>query len=167
MEPAVSHSNTEADTEAVAEHINTPSSPTSGIHAAADSSQAVATTKAKKSFLPIDFGRVDPLIFRSAYPAKKTWSFVSTLGLMSMVCLSPTDVKEDLRDFCRTNKILLKEFDVGHNQDPFVVMSARTVEDIIDFIQGTNNNRSNCSNYNDCNDCNDRSCYSCDTFTSS
>ena len=49
---------------------------------------------------PLGFCHVHDNVYRSSYPATKSLSFISTLGLKSMVCLTPSDIKKDLREYC-------------------------------------------------------------------
>lgn len=85
---------------------------------------------------PLGFGCVSKKIYRSSYPNKKTWSFIQTLGLKSMISLSPSDNRVDLRDFCKSQKITLFEYEVGYNQEPFLSMSPAAVKNVISILQG-------------------------------
>jgi tyrosine-protein phosphatase SIW14 len=87
-----------------------------------------------KLFLPLSFSRVDNGVYRSSYPAYRTFPFIKTLKLKSMVCLSPSDIRQDLKSFASENDITLFESEIGHNQDPFVVMSENSVADAVKFI---------------------------------
>lgn len=87
-----------------------------------------------KLFLPLSFSRVDNGIYRSSYPASRTIPFIKTLKLKSMICLSPSDLRQDLKTFASENDITIFESEIGHNQDPFVVMSENSVADAIKFM---------------------------------
>ena len=50
--------------------------------------------------VPLGFCRVHDNIYRSSYPSTKSLPFISTLGLKSMICLTPSDIKKELRDYC-------------------------------------------------------------------
>lgn len=59
---------------------------------------------------------------------------MASLRLKSMVCLSPGDIRSDLRVFCNQNSIILKEVNVGHNQEPFLIMDSAAVEEVITYM---------------------------------
>lgn len=89
--------------------------------------------------IPLGFARVADSIFRSGYPAKKTLPFISTLGLRSMVCLYPKDVRNDLREYAEANGIYIFDADVGINQEPFIAMSTPVVTSVLEFIADPQN----------------------------
>lgn len=86
-----------------------------------------------KLFLPLEFGRVSSSIYRSAYPANRTFPYVSKLSLKSIICLNSTDLREDLRQFCKSNNIILQDFDIGSNLEPFVCMKEDAMQAAIQF----------------------------------
>ena len=88
---------------------------------------------------PLGFGRVGDGVFRSAYPAKATLPFISTLELRSMVCLYPKDIHRDLREYAEQKNIKIFTADVGVNQEPFIVMSSLAVKSALDFISDSKN----------------------------
>jgi tyrosine-protein phosphatase SIW14 len=94
---------------------------------------------------PLGFSRViggkdgdgdgNPLeVYRSAYPANKCFPFITKLQLKTVICLTPNDLRSDFREYCQTLSINLMEFDIRHNQEPFLVMSEDTMESILDAI---------------------------------
>lgn len=85
---------------------------------------------------PLAFAQVSEGIYRSAYPNKNTWAFIKTLRLKRMICLAPADLRPDLVEFCKEGGIELVECDIGHNQEPFLSMSAEKVNQAIDLTQG-------------------------------
>lgn len=85
---------------------------------------------------PLSFSIVEDNIYRSSYPSNKTLPFLKTLNLRSLICLYPSDIRQDLRDFASKNNITLFEVNVGHNQEPFVVMSEAAVAGAIKFVLG-------------------------------
>jgi len=88
--------------------------------------------------IPLGFALVDTEIYRSAYPASKVQPFIETLNLKSMVCLAPNELKSDLRSFAKSKQIHIEEFDIKHNQEPFLLMSEAVVESALNFICGMN-----------------------------
>lgn len=89
-----------------------------------------------KVVVPLGFSRVQDGIFRSAYPQVKIFPFLSTLQLKSIVCLNPTDLRKDLKEFAISQSIQCFEFDIGVNQEPFVVMSTDAVRQAVEAAQG-------------------------------
>lgn len=84
---------------------------------------------------PLAFARVESGIYRSAYPTKKSFQYIlDNLSLKSLVCLCPNEIRSDIRDFASENSIVLKEYNIGFNQEPFVSMFEKPVQDAIDFI---------------------------------
>jgi hypothetical protein len=65
---------------------------------------------------PIGFAVVDRDIFRSAYPASSCYSFIRSLKLKTMICLTPHDVRPALADFVNEEGINLIPVDIGNNQ---------------------------------------------------
>ena len=70
-------------------------------------------------------------IYRSSYPAKKSLPFLAKLGLKSVICLSPNDLRPEFREFCASNAVALMEFDLKVNQEPFAVMSEEVMEVVL------------------------------------
>lgn len=84
---------------------------------------------------PLAFARVQTGIFRSAYPTKKSLTYIlDNLDLKSLVCLCPNELKNEMREFAADNSIVMKEFNIGFNQEPFVSMFEEPVQEAIDFI---------------------------------
>ena len=92
-----------------------------------------------QGLVPLYFSAVDAKVYRSSYPARKSLPFIEQLHLKSMVCLNPSDLKSDLRDFCRESNISLFEKNVGFNQEPFVWMNAEAVEEVLRTMADPNN----------------------------
>lgn len=90
-------------------------------------------------FTPLKYGSLGDGLYRSSYPTSRTLPFISTLGLKSMICLSPLDIQSDLRDFCDVSKIILVEAEVGINQEPFTCMSSLMINDVIAFLLSPEN----------------------------
>lgn len=92
-----------------------------------------------QGLLPLAFAQVDSKIYRSSYPAKKSLPFIESLHLKSLVCLSPNELKQELRDFCELHNIELIEKNVGYNQEPFIFMHSEVVEEVLSFISNPSN----------------------------
>lgn len=83
--------------------------------------------------VPLGFSRVESNIYRSAYPSRKTFPFLSTLNLKSMICLNPFDLRLDLKEYLDSKSISLFAVDIRINQEPFLVISESLVREIIQF----------------------------------
>lgn len=104
------------------------------------------TQKPTKLVVPLGFSRVScgPTggdgnlpsgeIYRSSYPATQTLPFIKSLGLKTMICLTPSDIKQGLRDFARENGISLLELDVGCNREPFQLMNDKVVSEVVSIM---------------------------------
>lgn len=89
---------------------------------------------------PLAFARVESGIYRSAYPTKKSIQYIiDNLSLKSLVCLCPNELKSDLRDFAASHSIVIKEFNIGFNQEPFMSMLEQPVQDAIAFMSDERN----------------------------
>ena len=81
--------------------------------------------------VPLGFCKIYDNVYRSSYPATKSLPFITTLGLKSIICLTPSELKKELRDYCEKNNITIFEANVGYNQEPFIVMSESVVSEAI------------------------------------
>lgn len=88
----------------------------------------------RKLISPLSFGTVYDGVYRSSYPATKTLPFVEKLKLKSMVCLHSSDITHELRAFANKNNIKIYEYNIGFNQEPYLVMSESIVNDAITSI---------------------------------
>ncbi|KAL3931890.1 MAG: hypothetical protein SGPRY_000933 [Prymnesium sp.] len=68
---------------------------------------------------PENFAMVWKGIYRSAFPSKKNFSFVSRLGLRTVLFLCPEDYPESHISFYSQNNIQLLQFGVIGNKEPF------------------------------------------------
>ncbi|KAJ1434142.1 protein-tyrosine phosphatase [Ochromonadaceae sp. CCMP2298] len=98
-----------------------------------------AESSSRKMIVPLGFSKVQEGVYRSAYPASKSFPFIRTLGLKSMVCLCPGDVRSELETFCAEQSITLLKYDVKFNQDPFLCMCEDTINAILDHVQNDAN----------------------------
>lgn len=83
-----------------------------------------------KLYPPLNYSKVNNGIHRSAYPSNKCLPFIKTLRLKSMICLQPTDLHRDLREFCNQNSVILVEADIGINKEPFLSMNSDLINEI-------------------------------------
>jgi len=51
-------------------------------------------------------------------------------------CITPSDIREELREYCNLRYIHLFAVDVNYNQEPFVVMSENKVHDVVSYMIG-------------------------------
>ena len=92
---------------------------------------------AAQYFVPLGFGLVDKGIYRSSYPAMKTFPFIERLQLKTMICFNPSDIKSELRTFAMEHDITIVEIDLKQNQEPFLSMSEAAIHSAIDILKGS------------------------------
>ena len=83
---------------------------------------------------PLQFSQVEKGIYRSAYVTSRNYEYITLLNLKSMICLSPSDLRDDLRNFCSSNSINIYEEDVGTNVEPFISMDHGKVKKVISTV---------------------------------
>lgn len=88
-----------------------------------------------KVYVPLGFSQVDNYVYRSSYPADKTYSFINTLNIKSFICLNPNDIRPELEEYCKLHSIQLFKFDLKHNQEPFLVMNDNCMKMILETIK--------------------------------
>lgn len=59
---------------------------------------------------PFRFGIVEPGVYRGAYPTLKNFPYLKTLGLTTVISLTPEPPTVDLDDFCAINNIFLHHY---------------------------------------------------------
>ena len=57
---------------------------------------------------PPRFACVEPGVFRSGYPTLRHFNFLRSLELKLIVCISPEEPTVDLREFCRSERVSLR-----------------------------------------------------------
>ena len=92
-----------------------------------------------KGLVPLCFAHVDKDVYRSSYPSKGSLPYIESLSIKTMICLQPSDIKKELRDFCALNNICLIEKNVGFNQEPFLCMNEAVVLEVIQFASDRKN----------------------------
>ena len=88
-------------------------------------------------FVPLSFGLVEAGLYRSSYPATKSFPFIERLHLKTMVCFSPGDIKPELRMFANEHDIKIVEIDLKQNQEPFLSMSEAAIHAAMDILKGS------------------------------
>ncbi|CAN0062964.1 unnamed protein product [Phaeothamnion confervicola] len=83
---------------------------------------------------PLGFAHVSPGIYRGGYPIACNLPFLRALGLRSIVCLCPEDLKEESRAWAKAHGIRLYCCDVGDNMEPFVSMRREAVTDALSYL---------------------------------
>jgi hypothetical protein len=84
---------------------------------------------------PVAYAQVYPGIYRCSHPSPSAYPFLSNLNLKSLVCVDG-EIKAELKEFCQQNEILLVQKDVGHNQEPFVVMDSEIMNGVLRICLG-------------------------------
>jgi hypothetical protein len=85
---------------------------------------------------PVAYAQVYHGIYRCSHPSPSAYPFLSYFNFKSFVCVDGCEVKAELKEFCQENEILLVERNVGHNQEPFVVMSSEVMNDVLRICLG-------------------------------
>lgn len=85
---------------------------------------------------PVAYAQVYHGIYRCSHPSPSAYPFLSSLHFKSLICVDGCDIKPELKEFCLASEILLVERDVGHNQEPFVVMSTEVMNDVLRICLG-------------------------------
>ena len=99
-----------------------------------DQSKKEESSNSTRSYLvPLVYSRIADNLYRSAYQNSKTYSFIESLHLHSM--LSLIEIKNDLRIFLTEQNIRLYECNIGINQEPFLSMSEQAVNDANNIIR--------------------------------
>ena len=92
-----------------------------------------------KYYIPLQFSLIVRGLYRSSYPSSRTLPFISTLNLKSMICLDIKLVNDELRMYCQTNEIILHEFNIGTNHEPFLFMNGEAIQQVISISTNEQN----------------------------
>eukprot|EP01134_Creolimax_fragrantissima_P007756 CFRG7756T1 len=86
---------------------------------------------------PLNFSMVASGVYRSGYPGEKNHSFLRSLGLRSIVCLSP---EENINaDFIAAEGIKFFHFPIVGNKEPFTRISEEVVTDVLNLLLDRSN----------------------------
>jgi hypothetical protein len=85
---------------------------------------------------PVAYAQVSQGIYRCSHPSPSAYPFLLHLKFRTLVCVDGCEVKTELKEFCAENEIALVEKNVGHNQEPFVLMSTDIVQEVVDLCLG-------------------------------
>ncbi|KAL7413833.1 protein-tyrosine phosphatase [Mrakia frigida] len=64
---------------------------------------------------PITFGLVEPSIYRSGHPNSKSFPYLETLNLKSIMYLEDEDLRPDVSSFATNNNLATFHFRIGEN----------------------------------------------------
>lgn len=68
---------------------------------------------------PANFAMVCPGVYRSGYPKPMNHSFLKSLKLKTLIFMCPEDCDEANRDFCKQSGIVILQFGIQGNKEPF------------------------------------------------
>ncbi|AIN95377.1 tyrosine phosphatase, putative [Leishmania panamensis] len=98
------------------------------------------TPPSREPLVPtINFSMVCPGVYRSGYPTKKNFSFLSALRLRSILYLCPEDYAESNLKFCEENGVHVLRFPTEGNKEPFCDISEPLMHRILSAICDTRN----------------------------
>jgi hypothetical protein len=85
---------------------------------------------------PVAYAQVSQGIYRCSHPSPTAYPFLLHLNIRTLLCVDGCEVKAELKEFCSRNEIALIEKNVGHNQEPFVLMSTEVVQEVVNICLG-------------------------------
>ncbi|CAM8882620.1 unnamed protein product [Rhodiola kirilowii] len=83
---------------------------------------------------PFNFAMVDNGVFRSGFPDAANFSFLQTLGLRSIICLSPEPYPQPNVEFLKANHIKLYQFGIDSSKEPFINIPEDLIRDALRVI---------------------------------
>jgi hypothetical protein len=69
---------------------------------------------------PLNFSMVSPGIYRSGYPNYKNFPFLKKIGIKTIIFLCPEGYLKKNQMFVDENNIVVKQFPIEGNKEPFV-----------------------------------------------
>lgn len=97
---------------------------------------SIIPSKPIKLYAPLAYNQINQNLYRSSYPTPRNYSFIEKLQIKSFLCLVPNDINQELRNHCSEKSIILYEFDVKMNQEPFVSMDSSEVRKAVQTMSG-------------------------------
>ncbi len=85
---------------------------------------------------PVAFSQIGKGLYRCSHPSKSAYPFLISLRLKTVLCVDGCEIKTEFKEFCDINEIQLISRDVGHNQEPFVMMNEEIISEIIEITLG-------------------------------
>ncbi len=104
-----------------------------------EETSSMIPSKPIKLYAPLAYNQIHQNLYRSSYPTPRNYSFIEKLQIKSFLCLVPNDINQELRNYCSEKSIVLYEFDVKMNQEPFVSMDSNEVRKAVQTMSGDAN----------------------------
>ncbi|CAG8521521.1 3559_t:CDS:2 [Diversispora eburnea] len=76
---------------------------------------------------PLNFAMVAPGVYRSGHPNRQNFPFLKKLGLKSLIYLSPDDIREELDQFVKEQKIQIFHYRIDGNKEPFMEIEEKEI----------------------------------------
>eukprot|EP00759_Apiculatamorpha_spiralis_P058941 PhF_6_TR9502/c0_g1_i1/m.14813/K18045/SIW14, OCA3; tyrosine-protein phosphatase SIW14 len=88
---------------------------------------------------PQNFSMVCPGVYRSSYPTKKNFSFLTSVRIKTICYLCPEEYANLNQRFCDENGIHVMQFPTEGNKEPFVDITESSIQDALNVIIDTRN----------------------------
>ena len=86
---------------------------------------------------PQNFSMVCHGVYRSSYPTKKNFSFLSFLGLKTICYLCPEEYASNNQTFCDDNAVTVMRFPTEGNKEPFADIAENSIHDALNVLVDT------------------------------
>ncbi|CAG8446238.1 13566_t:CDS:2 [Acaulospora morrowiae] len=80
---------------------------------------------------PLNFAMVAPGVYRSGHPNRQNFPFLKKLELKSIIYLSSDDIREELDQFAREQKIQIFHYRIDGNKEPFVEIDEKKISNAL------------------------------------
>lgn len=88
---------------------------------------------------PINYAMLCPGVHRSGYPNKKSFPFLKSLKLKTILFLCPESYAEANVDFCNANGITLRNVQMQGNKEPFVDIPEEQMNEALSIVTDARN----------------------------
>ncbi|CAG8497260.1 16243_t:CDS:2 [Acaulospora colombiana] len=76
---------------------------------------------------PLNFAMVAPGVYRSGHPNRQNFPFLRKLELKSLIYLSSDDIREELDQFVKEQKIQIFHYRIDGNKEPFAEIEEKEI----------------------------------------
>ncbi|CAG8475480.1 4870_t:CDS:2 [Acaulospora morrowiae] len=95
-----------------------------------------ASEEVKVMVPPLNFAMVAPGVYRSGHPNRQNFPFLKRLELKSIIYLSSDDIREELDQFAREQKIQVFHYRIDGNKEPFVEIDEKKISNALVKVLG-------------------------------
>jgi tyrosine-protein phosphatase SIW14 len=85
---------------------------------------------------PLNFGLVQPGVYRSGFPIKLNFPYMTKIGIKTIIYISPEPYLDKNLEFYQNNGITIKQYSLEGNKEPFIAYPeesiAKVIVDILD-----------------------------------